>query len=860
MPPALLLVANLFLFTGYNVYRTNREEFSIPFHELVRIYVLPALAVFGGLLLLGILLSKKAHRIYLSLLFVLGLLTWVQGSFLMWDYGVLDARGIDWSKFSWQGFLDLGIWLLLLAAAVALARHFARIAAFSSLLLILLQGTTLYLAPRPAGPTLTRENYAAKSQIPPGLLGYSSSFNIVHIILDSFQTDVFEELVKEEGYAKDFDGFVLFRENAAAAPYTSFALPTIFSGKPYDGKKSPAAYYQDSIRKGFQNDLADHGFRVNLTPEISMREGKYDNYFQIPSTYETGSYDDVVRYEAARLFDVALFREVPHFLRKRVYNENNWLWTAQVENPRNVESFQQRAFFSDYIARIHPAGPKPAYHFIHLSPPHPPYVTLRDGTYAGKVLPNKRANYVNEARATLRLFVRLLRRLKKLGLYDSSCIVLQGDHGSVISPRINGKDIDPCLPRLAALLTIKPPHSSGPLRVSTAQTSVMDIPATITHVARVQAGFPGVDVLELSPEQSRERPYIMYFSNQSPPKLFRYVLSGGSVFDRKICHKLEEATVSAGSLRYEYGTQLQFGVTGNADPYMGAGWSTQLQMSRHCWNNGDSAQLRFTVAPPTSDIVFDTTFEAFVRPRKLERQRVRVFANGQFLTEWQATNVTPGPFSVTIPKDLVKDGELVLTLDFPDATHPPSIGEGADRRKLAIAMVTASLREKGQTGQDVSAVPGDQVRLARYTYGTSLHFGTAGNASPYMGPGWSSLERDHHCWNDGDQAEFRFALPPPGGDIIFDASFVPFLRPGKIERQSVQIAANGTPITEWVASSEGVSSFSAVIPRSLVRDGSLVLTLQFPDAVHPSQIGAGRDARKLAIAMVSAALREKPEQ
>lgn len=63
---------------------------------------------------------------------------------------------------------------------------------------------------------------APQGRVPMELLKYSSSQNIVHIILDSFQTDIFWELVAEEGLEDDLEGFVLFKENMGTAPSPHF--------------------------------------------------------------------------------------------------------------------------------------------------------------------------------------------------------------------------------------------------------------------------------------------------------------------------------------------------------------------------------------------------------------------------------------------------------------------------------------------------------------------------------------------------------------------------------------------------------------------------------------------------------------
>ena len=50
--------------------------------------------------------------------------------------------------------------------------------------------------------------------------------------------------------------------------------------------------------------------------------GPISNRFVIPMPYV--SYQHHVRASTAQLVDVSLFRHVPHFLKRRIYNQQEW--------------------------------------------------------------------------------------------------------------------------------------------------------------------------------------------------------------------------------------------------------------------------------------------------------------------------------------------------------------------------------------------------------------------------------------------------------------------------------------------------------------------------------------------------------
>lgn len=688
LPPSILLSLNLFVFGPFTIYQGNANEFDFGFIKLLGIYVLPIFVSISIALFVGILHSGKKINIYISLLFGLGLLFWFQASFLVWDYGVFDARGINWAHFSWQGWLDISIWFLFLTGVVIFSRQISKLSSIGSFGFIILQLIVVLSISVTSEEKLWIKKYEIKDSIPERLLEYSSSQNIVHIILDSFQTDIFMELVEEEGWKKDLEGFIIFKENMGVSPHTTFSLPVIFSGEIYDGKVLPATYYKQSIKEGFQNRLYDEGFSVNLVPEISMRDGKYTAYYPTPNIYKT-SIDKLLIQNAAYLFDVVLFRQSPHFIRKNIYNKNNWLVSAMVSVPPSAASFQQKAFFHDYIQRIKRVNHKPAYHFIHLMPPHPPYVTNKDGSYAGKVLPITRENYKSEAKYILKLFVVLVNKLKELEIYDSSFIILQGDHGSQIPPIWGGRTVKIGIPRVAALLTIKPPHNKGESRVSNVKTSILDIPATIMDVLDFKHTFQGTSVFKIDPYDPRKRLFIVYSGKERG--ILKYQVSG-SIFNVESWDVKKKVLLPKDKVEYKFGTLIQFGMSGNADPFMGSGWSSQH--SSHAWNNGHSANLKFVVDIPDNNIIFEARFIPFIHPGKVKQQRIYVSVNGKRINEWIATERKTQTFQATITKDLVNSRNLLITFDFPDAVSPKSIDVGGDPRTLSIAIISARLDQR----------------------------------------------------------------------------------------------------------------------------------------------------------------------
>jgi hypothetical protein len=669
---------------------------------------------------------------------------------------------------------------------------------------------------------------------------YSTTRNVVHVLFDSFQTDVFLELVEEEELESEFGGFTLFLENSAVALSTTFAIPAIFSGDVYDGAVPFVDYFDRSVRTGISDHLYGLGYRVRLTPVISLRASRSTSYLKTPSHYEEGG-EVGADHESLFLLDVAFFRQAPHFFRKSIYDDNNWFLSDLISESPNEKSFHQKAFFRDYVRRLNPAGEEPAYHFVHLWPPHPPYVTLADGSSAGEPLPMTRENFKNEAKYVLREFVAFLERLKSLGLYESSMIVLQGDHGSQFEPIFDGV-AKPGLPkRMPALLVIKPPGAVGPLQFSRAPTTVADVPATIQATLGLERDFPGVSAFELQPGTPRERLYVAYLDDGEDEFLTRRMIVEGSIYDADHWSMKDKVEVAREPRReMKWGLPLTFGVAGTAAPFLGYGWSAPG--SSHRWNNGKEASFNFLIEPTGADLTLEMRLRPFLVPGKVEQQRIQISVGDRSIAELNLTEPGVQSVRVSIPNETFEGSELPVVLGLPDAESQRRINAGGDWRTLAIAMGSLSLAPDKAPKQ--------------VEWGSPIKFGFAGTAAPYLGYGWSKAEPSHR-WSSGKEASLDLFVEPTDGDLELELKLWPFLVPGKVDQQRIQISVGDHSLGEWRLTKPGVQSVRVSIPKEVVKSRDLTVVLGLPDAESPQRIEAGVDARTLAIAMLSMSLEAK---
>jgi len=571
---SVILVANIFLFVPFTLYIGNIEEFATPIWSILRLFSIPALIVIGLLIVAGGILSETGYRRYVVIIAVVGLLLWLQGYVMVWEYGLLDGSNIDWTQATWRGWIDLGVWISAILFSVIFYRdvekpvvHLA-FAIFSLQLIVF-----IYTGLQNADRLLKKAESLTSSNALHEIYRFSPKRNVLHIILDSFQTDILKEIISDdiegEYYRSALEGFIFFEENTGVYPYTYFALPAILSGEIYRNHMPKG----DFIKKVFSgkmllNSAFEAGFEIDLATEVLMlgmlTNGRYTNSYLVPSNYHVTGKAYALS-EIAKLLDLTLFRLVPHFLKKHVYNGQRWCLQNLFASAEYWKFFyfSSNSFLYSLTQNMSADRTAPVYKFFHLMGPHAPMVVNSDCTYAGGELPRVRETVIAQSRCTLNFVIALLKRMKEFGIYDDSLIVLMADHGGHIAPNrfkpkkvIDGNisfEIDPWLVAMATpLMMIKVPHASGPLQISAAPASLLDTTATISSVLGLDEDFSGRSILNLSSSEQRDRRFY-YYEWRRKDYVTDYILPiqefiiNGSIYDSGAWHLSEEFLPPAGA-------------------------------------------------------------------------------------------------------------------------------------------------------------------------------------------------------------------------------------------------------------------------------------------------------------------------
>jgi hypothetical protein len=547
--PALLGPAIVFLFGPRTIFANNTGEFAVPFIQVAFPWLFNTVAIHWLLLFvpgcLFALLSRRLTELYAAILFAMGLVLWGQGNLWNADYGTLAGQERDLAQHAARAWYETGAFLAGLLLAAIFSRPVSRIAPFASAAFIGVQAVAV--AATDAGFSAQRPQW---TEPPAGIFRFSPTNNVIHIVLDEFQSDVFAEILEQDRASLDrqFSGFVYFADHAAAFPTTSMSMPAMLTGLEYRNQ-TPApefvrnAFKQASIfdkvsRAGYDVDAMSivpvESFEEWLGPD-SAPNWKGERFRIRKPFISQGDYRAVT---ARELAEASLFRHVPHRLKEfSVAHPDVFyraIWMDRGDSPAQIrrhEASNSVAFVEHFAAQMDVGRVRPVYKLIHVGVPHRPIVLDRECRFLG-LTDMSRQSYLEQSRCAVKLVASLLDRARTLGIYDSSLIVVSSDHGTDLEPRgFNGTSDSlsllpgPSATRLPAtagsakaIMFIKPPGQTGPVSISDAPTAHIDLQPTILEILKLPGGSPGASMFGRDPAQPRTRTYGMYDPRQRFPK------------------------------------------------------------------------------------------------------------------------------------------------------------------------------------------------------------------------------------------------------------------------------------------------------------------------------------------------------
>lgn len=371
--------------------------------------------------------------------------------------------------------------------------------------------------------------------------------NIYHIVLDEYQTDMFELTLNKE-VENEMGGFVYYPDNTTIFGRTGMSLPSIFTGQSYD-YKSPQILYQEpafNSDKSFLYWLKKAGYntRAFIHKIYTFDLKLFDEVIEHNNNAEAG----IDNQAYTKLFvDLWLHAHAPKTVAQK-FASPDFLEQIEAQNalPATTPVLSYRSF-TNIIQDKDSLDKDNTYTFAHFILPHFPHVLREDCSYDQ----DSDSSPLQQSQCATKLVVEFLDTLKSLDRYDNSLIIIQSDHGSKFRVQNGnlvsiGEDLyseEWSLARSRPLLLIKTPDrsSTAPFSRSGAETSLLDIAPTLTESTGITTdmNFEGYSLINpdtIIPERVR---YYHFFDklgkNELTNQMSRYIYGNGEIkFDKII--------------------------------------------------------------------------------------------------------------------------------------------------------------------------------------------------------------------------------------------------------------------------------------------------------------------------------------
>ena len=490
--------------------------------------------VFSGvsvfLFLLALLVPEKIRAYLYPLLVLTSVLVYLQQNVLVWDYGFLDGKQIDFQHNNYLGLIDLLFWgsgvLGFMLFRKQITEKAGTILLFSGLLTVLATASVVssidFEKDHSPGTITDRDKFS-----------FSDQENILLFILDGFQSDLFWDLIDNEPGLKDeFAGFTFYPDTSSVFAKTYPTIPLLLTGRTYTKQQPFQEFLSQSYKNSLLTSLVVNGWNVGLYPRIKASVSADDS---IMSNYVglVGWDEKVDNYLLA--LDLSLFRAAPHFMKSLVYKDGDFILQktlgeyfdsndtfpakGEIVSLPKHHAHEGLSFLTNLQTSGNGRSGKSTFKFYHLNMPHQPFLLDRDLNYGLRT--DGFSAYREYAYASVKLMINYLKEMKRLGVYENSSIVITADHGGgeysikkyisaqkqYVSVSQDGRQKASGKP----LLLIKRSHDNSPFRFSSKPVSLLDVAPTIASFAGIDnEKFEGVSVDEIPEDKPRSRLYYYY--------------------------------------------------------------------------------------------------------------------------------------------------------------------------------------------------------------------------------------------------------------------------------------------------------------------------------------------------------------
>ncbi|WP_112661797.1 sulfatase-like hydrolase/transferase [Microvirga flavescens] len=602
----------------------------------------PLATAFGVSVALGLVLMVLARRGWgraVAIAAALGIYLYLQFYVVVWNFGPFDGRIISFADYKLQAALEIALILALIGSALKWPAVTTPLYGRLLGMLLLLSGAFIGWqfanaepapAPQAKGTTppspVASANFFRDAKMLPDVTKFSKDKNVVVLLLDTLQSDVFENVVSNDPVLrKQFAGFVLYPNASSHFPFTGLSMPSILTGEPYKDLTEKIPDYRARVApKRVEAVLAARGFQASRIPLHNRAD------FLSETTVVCRSYGAV--------YDLYGFRQLPIALKPWFYDHGKFRIARQCSNVPPSDAETDIAVFSRLRGEMSADAGAPTVKYFHFWGAHPPGMVTADCRPQTETSTLK--DFQGQATCALRQAGEFLDKMRSLGVFDNTLLFIISDHGSRYGflQKRGGKAGAPAYVMSAATPSIAfhDFNDKGEFRLNHAPVMLADVHATILSALGDTTETFGRDVRKVAEGEQRQRTFLFFrnagdASGDFLSKIDRFVINGDVRDPAAWSPLVEGASAQAAPL-----AAIDFGKP-TISNYLGLGWSAEAKGVAQSWVLASPAYLsgRFPEGRR-----FRMTID-LLNPHK--DQTVSVKLNGRDLAEWKF----PDPVSWT---------------------------------------------------------------------------------------------------------------------------------------------------------------------------------------------------------------------
>lgn len=513
LPPILLLNVTLFFFGPIELYILNRGEFWFNLPDILAI-ILPVFLITTSLsvVILGILMKKnqKLGEISTAIVFVLGVLFYIEGNFNSVNYPILNGYEVNWSRYGFLGVLNVALWFGVFFISIYYYKVkrelFLKIVKNVSIYIVAIQllslGTLVYITDFENG---TINAYATTK----GRFELSSNENIIVFLLDTLDTEYMVEVLEVYPEVKEqYKDFTFYNDVLGAYPTSMESLPLLMTGVPFINQATYQNYKASSYEiSPILETLEEFEYETSLYTYYGYIDENIVDYTENIVSAQLGIENKLGFLD--KYYQVLMFRYAPHYLKQFFYKEEYDFFSCANSNEYTLYNSENLEFYEDFLEKgLSAEKEKNQYQFYYLFGTHHPVGSDENlEPLSPESSRTSRSALVNQSRGCLKMVNEFMEEMKSLGIYDSSTIIVLSDHGDCVN-----SDWDTDMRQCPTVLIKRPYDNHETINISSAPVSyIADWAGTMQTLVNPDGDY-GTSFFNIEEGVPRER--IYYYSRE----------------------------------------------------------------------------------------------------------------------------------------------------------------------------------------------------------------------------------------------------------------------------------------------------------------------------------------------------------